>query len=380
MQVTNPEEEQMFSTRGRVAMLVLSIVLLLGALGGGAWWLVNRLSGAVDIGQDGVSLVIGAADNHPEPETEVQGRTDRLPADVERALKAARMPVPACEEQDALEQWDRVREMLEDYPEAAAEEIAQAQQRIADLKQKIAERRKAVRQVQNQLSKAAASARKGEKPEARRELQEVMRQIGELACRGPQVEQIQERAVALQNRLTAAPEDDQEVAMAPPPIEDEPEQILDKPAPGTPNRWISERWANDVEIELKGRGQDLYRSLVLQRGSKGKWVVTMARPMDLSALRFLLLDMRVQEQVSVALGIWEGNQLYESRPFDLPNKDKWQSVAFDLKSDNFKCAETNWNFGARISDPKAVTKFSLFFYSRARHPILFANVRLHKGD
>jgi hypothetical protein len=390
MQVTDPEEEQMFSTRGRVMLLIASILLLLLALGGGAAWLAMRLGGVTLTG-DGMAVVVGnnGAEKTPDEgvgtetpvETAVQAQpADELPPGVKQALRQARRPVPVCQEEQAVEKWRAALRLLKEHEDIAAQEIAQAEQRIAELTETIDERRRQVEKLQSDLEKARASAEGGREPRARVLLQNVMRELGRLPCRGALADDLRETAVALQQQLESGQEDSGEPAVKPPTIADDPDHILDKPAPGTENRWRRENWANTIEVELKGEGEDLYRSLVHKRGSKQKWVVTMARPIDLTEYKFLLIDMKVHEPVRVALGVWVGNQLYESRAKALRKQDKWQNVTFDLKSNDFKCADTNWNFGARIADPAAVTRFSLFFYSQARSPILFANVRLHEGE
>jgi hypothetical protein len=296
------------------------------------------------------------------------------------ALRRARTPVPPCQEERAIEQWRTVLRLLRDHEDIAGERIAEAERRIASLSETINERRETVDELQSRLEGARARAEAGEETPAREQVREVLQDIGRLRCRDPRAEQVRQGAVALQKKLSGAEAEESGPRTRPPPIVDDPEYVLDKPAPGTEDRWQGHDWANRVDVELKGRGEDLYRSLVHKRGSKKKWVVTMNRPIDLTDCKFLVMDMKVQEPVRVALGVWVANDLYESRDVALPKKDEWQSVVFNLKSDDYKCADTNWTFGARIDDPKAVTRFSLFFYSQARFPILFANVRLHKGD
>jgi ribosomal protein S27E len=397
MQVTNPEDEQVFAGRGRVFMLIAGVLLLLLLLGGGATYLVMRLDPAVTVEGNGLVVVTNTPDEDPESGNETAGDGDAAPADtpvattgdeaqlpaaVRRALFLARRPVTLCNEEQALERWRAALRLLEQHEDVAAGQIREAEQKIAELSETVQERREVVDELQSKLERARASAEGGRTPAALRQVEELLEQTDRLQCSGPAAREVREGSLALKQRLTGegGEEDDGAVAIKPPKIVDDPDHILDKPAPGTEGRWSAEGWSNDVDISLEGQAPHLYRRLEHKRGSKGKWVVTMNRPIDLTEHKALMLDMRVQEQVSVALGVWVGNALYESRPVTLRKTDKWQLVEFDLKSDDFKCDRTNWNFGARLADPKAVTRFSLFFYSQARSPILFANVRLHKGD
>jgi hypothetical protein len=394
VQVTDPEEEQFFSGRGRVFMLIAGLLLVLLMLGAGATWLVMRLDGNLSVQGSGVAVVMGNSetpdgDGQPPPETDtpvdtaVQPAPDReLPADVQRALWLARKKPPVCQEDQALQRWRAVLPMLKEHSEIASREIAEAEQQIAELSSKVQERRRQINRLRTQLGRAKEAAEAGRTGQARQQATRLIEQINRLQCSGPAVRELREQALALGEDPDAAGTDDGNGALAikPPAIQDDPDHVLDKPKPGTDGLWSSAGWAKPSDVKLKGEAPDnLYRSIEHKGSGPGKWVVTMARPIDLTEYKTLMLDMRVQEQVSVALGVWLGNDLYESRAVNLRKTDKWQLTEFDLKSNDFKCEETNWQYGASLEDPAKATRFSLLFYSQARAPVLFANVRVHKG-
>lgn len=395
MRVVDQSEEQILSSRGRVAAFIISILLILALFGGGGAWLVFRLgANASAAGPDASSKLLGGQDADPDTSLAVSSDTpvdtavqpqpaDKLPSDVQLAFAEALKPHDPCGEDEALERWRKVAETLAPYEAVAAKQVETAKERIDQLEAVILERERGVKLLEARLEQARRIGEDGDRQRATNMLSAIVRDVGKLDCRGPVADKVRQDAIDLQKAYAEADTSStttEDSGERPPAIVDDADFILDKPAPGTETRWRDEKaWANAVDLKLLGAGENLYRSIEHQRGGKDKWVVSMRRPFDLSPYQHFVLDMKVEETVRVALGVWVGNDLYESREKAVRKGTGWQPVTYDVKGRDFKCAATNWNYGATITDPSKVTGFSLFFYSQARKPILFANVRLHKA-
>lgn len=152
--------------------------------------------------------------------------------------------------------------------------------------------------------------------------------------------------------------------------------LLDGPF-GERDRWEMADWANSAQVAVMGDPSTVMISC--EPGPRGKWVASMTQEVDLSGYDVLSLDVMADVDGAVALGVWtgEGNVLFESRPMPV-QAGKWQTVTALLKSDGFKAASTDWEFGATVKDADQVRSLSLFIYTADPATVHFRNLMAQK--
>lgn len=378
MEVLSEEDERLLSHRGVVLAVVAGVVLLL-ALAGGVFFLVVRTRARAPLeSEGGPGPVIVQADTsvqeatgdgvEPEPVAE-------LPAGVTKALEEARAPVPPGAELQALNKWKQARDELKPYAVDHPDLWKEVGENIRDLEARLqAQRQEHVNNLIVQLEMARTAIQEKKLDEARKLAQTVIKELSEDKALSELAGDLADQARAV---LASARQPAGNGGVEPPPIVDGSDLLIDKPRGVL--RWRAENWANPVEVKLEGspRADQQYVSVNLKRGSEQKWVVSMQGRLDLSQYEYLMMDMQVKDPVRIALGVWVGNQLYESRDQEVRPGNVWRTAAFNLTKGDFKCATTNWKYGAKIANPEGANRISLFFYSRLRSPVYFCNVRLH---
>jgi len=155
-------------------------------------------------------------------------------------------------------------------------------------------------------------------------------------------------------------------------------------APRGHQRWNSEDWANPSVVSLKAQSGGAGSGIVVERkpGDRGKWVVTISQPMDLSRYGWLSVEMRAEEPpVSVSVGFWTGPDgvLYETKPVVLTDGDR-RTIVVDLTTKDFKSEANGWEFGVPMADRAEVKRLSFFFYGEKTGAVIFRKVRVGTRD
>jgi len=393
VRVVSPEEEELLSDRWRLLAVIGAIFLFCLIFGGGFFWLYWRTRSHVVARQpgDGGAVVENESDVSADTEVQGTGRTEaptELPATVLAAWQLAQDADRPCDERTSLTNYKVARDALLPYAEIAPDKLKVAEERIEALTKIIKSRQEKLGELEKQLFDVREDIEAGKTNEARRALQKVQAALKALKCPGQLGEDLVAEAGRLQGQLRPPRQQPPTSAVVnsstpPPAITDPAVKIIDKPR--RIQRWRAEGWANGVSIKLQGdAAKDAqYITLTLMKGSKGKWVVSLPKRIDLTSYDRLLVDTRAKEAVDMALGVWVGSELYESRPERVPGDPegkKWATVAFDIEGNGFKCEASNWQFRAKIGSPAEVDRISLFFYRRSTSPFDFCNVRLRPKE
>jgi len=391
VRVVAAEEGEFLSRRARTAAIVVGALLFLLIFGGGGWWLYDRTKATITprnpIGN-------GADSGGVEPDTETapvpvpgngeEASGDDLPEAVLAAHKTAKDSDKPCREREALANWTKLRTLLSrslDIP-AAKTMLAEAEDRIAELEETINRRTEQLDGIEKQLVDAQAMVDASRNDPAKTLLRAIKKQLGDLPCAGARGQNLLDGATALLARLdtttVVANGNGDDKTKEPPPAVAQGDLIIDKPK-GV-QRWRAPNWAGNVDIKLKGdfEKNEQYLSLDMKRSAGNKWVVSVPYRGDLTNYDTLLVDIRTNQDVNVALGIWIGD-LFETKPRRVrPTKNGlgWTTVSFNVKGNGYKCKANGWTYGARLPDPSGVDTISLFFYKAASEPVDICNVRL----
>ncbi len=153
-------------------------------------------------------------------------------------------------------------------------------------------------------------------------------------------------------------------------------------APEGLQRWYGESWADPVRVGIEKRpgAKNDFVLLRQQDGDRGKWVVSIDQPMDLSAYDLISFEMQVREPIMVSLGVWTdpGGAIFETRAIAVAQGEP-MSISFPLKGNEFKSSINNWQFGTDLKNANAASKITIFIYKRTRNPIRFRNLRVEKN-
>jgi hypothetical protein len=389
VRVAGVDDEKMMSDSLRIAAIVGGVLLFFLVFGGGGYWLYVRTRSKLPA--DGIARVPPEVDGVPA-DTAIEGNTQEgddqtpgtLPAEVMAMVRKAKDSDTACKERDALANWTAAREALQPYAEIAADELTEAGKRVEALTAAIEARNNRLDNLEALVERAKELFAERNVLQAKRQAAKAQADLQAMKCPGQRGADLLDEIKRL---LGQSPVEDTGTVTAstgsqlePPPAPDPADVLLDKPRDGI-LRWRSETWANSIEMKIEGDAakNEQYVSLLQQKGNAGKWVVSLRRFQDVSEYDFLRLDMRVRKSVSVALGVWVGSELFETKPVRVREKNEgkgWTALSFSLKGRGFKCASTGWQHQAEISDPAAVNKISLFIYTASGSPIHFCNVRL----
>jgi len=176
-------------------------------------------------------------------------------------------------------------------------------------------------------------------------------------------------------------------AQQPPQQQQQPQQK--PPAPGVEEGleadpgWTSEAWGSSVDVNVgapEGTNDKLLR-VFLAGAEQDKANVVLEQNFDLSDKKELTLDVynlgKQAVTVAVAFTTLPGWKFYESVPKTvLPTGQTPKRLVFDLTSNKFKCAETNWRYKSPIQNKNKVGKMYLLIYTRQTGSwIFFNNIR-----
>jgi len=377
--IEEEEDHPLLSASSQKAVIVGAIILFLLVFGGGGFWLHWHITH-----DDLTGGVIPTEDNTPvEDPPEVLPEPPKLSDAAQVAWDKAEAG-DAGPKRAALALWDAAARLLEGETSVRGvpEMLQRARRRIGEIELAFVEARSSkLAQIGRMVTDAEAQANAGQRAAAKALLEQARTELGAIEVDGDDVVRMGERIRLALGSLGEVAIDD---ASAPPPATPG-WSVLDHPI--NEQRWICERWgdASLAVFTLKGdaKAKAQYVSMQMKKGTGGKWVASLRRPVNLSKYDLLRIHMRVKGSTSVALGIWVGSELYESRPQTVQEKDGgdgWREVTFNLRATTFKSKESEWQDKTKISDLGRVNKMSLMFYRHSRTPIEFCNLSVHRAE
>ena len=146
-------------------------------------------------------------------------------------------------------------------------------------------------------------------------------------------------------------------------------------------RWSVEDWANEAKVDLAPNGAAV--CMTPEEGPRGKWVATLDQQLDLTGYKELRLEVKADADIAVAAGMWtgpeEGAHLYESVPSAVQS-GAWRDIVIPLQGGNFKSANSDWKFGAKLADPDKVRRISIFVYAEEPTSICWRMVHAVTGE
>jgi len=177
-----------------------------------------------------------------------------------------------------------------------------------------------------------------------------------------------------------------------PPAQKPPEQK--PPGPGVQEGleadpgWSSEAWGSSVDVNVGAaeNSNDKLLRVFLAGAEQDKANVMLEQGLDLSDKKELTLDVynfgKRAVTVAVAFTTLPGWKFYESTPKTvLPTGKTAKSLVFDLTTNKFKCAETNWRYKSPIQNKNRVGKMYLLIYTRDRgFWVFFNNIRFTQAE
>ena len=183
-----------------------------------------------------------------------------------------------------------------------------------------------------------------------------------------------------------------------PPAQKPPEQK--PPAPGVQEGleadpgWSSEAWGSSVDVNVGAaeNTNDKLLRVFLAGAEQDKANVMLEQNLDLSDKKELTLDVYNMGKRSITLAVafttLPGWKFYESVPRTVlpttpdPNGTATpKRLVFDLTTNKFKCAETNWRYKSPIQNKSRVGKMYLLIYTRDRgFWVFFNNIRFTQAE
>lgn len=118
-------------------------------------------------------------------------------------------------------------------------------------------------------------------------------------------------------------------------------------------------------------------ALQFRKDEKPKAIFLLERPLDLSQapiLEFDLFNPGAGAEVAIALSTGSGWEWHEST--SAPLKQGAQTVAFDLTSNQFKTARSNWTFGVSVAKPAETQRLALIIIPTDDGAVYLDNLRL----
>ncbi|HOX37113.1 MAG TPA: hypothetical protein PL033_03915 [Candidatus Brocadiia bacterium] len=131
-------------------------------------------------------------------------------------------------------------------------------------------------------------------------------------------------------------------------------------------RWAGEpAWSNEPALKfVQDKGAQVL-AIGYKPGQKDKWVATLPGHLNLKPYRYLIVtgQSKSTQALNIALGLWPPPSLYESRgEFIRPGKEF--RLVFDLQSQTFKCARTDWANTSAVDSPDAIGRMSIIIYGK----------------
>jgi len=178
-----------------------------------------------------------------------------------------------------------------------------------------------------------------------------------------------------------------------PPAQKPPEQK--PPAPGVQEGleadpgWSSEAWGSSVDVNVGAaeNGNDKLLRVFLAGAEQDKANVMLEQSLDLSEKKELTLDVYNLGKRSIILAVafttLPGWKFYESTPKTIipTGTETPKHLVFDLTTNKFKCAETNWRYKSPIQNKSRVGKMYLLIYTRDRgFWVFFNNIRFTQAE
>lgn len=143
------------------------------------------------------------------------------------------------------------------------------------------------------------------------------------------------------------------------------------------NTWQVEAWANPATLSIA----DGALKVVLGEGKQDKSAIGRAASLDLSDRGRFTLDVRngaaKDVKVAVAFMTGGGSTYFETEPAAAkPGVNK--GVTFDLKSEKFKSAASNWEHKAKLLDANAVKRVCILIYGENKAEVALDNIKIEK--
>jgi hypothetical protein len=383
MHIEEEEDHPLLSSGSQKAVIVGAILLFLLTFGGGGFWLYWHITQEEPIARRTIPNVNDVPPDGNEQDVLPQPEPIEL-SDAAQAAWDAAEAGDEGPESAALALWQAAVAALEAETTArgAGEMLQEARQRITTLESAVANARSIkLAQIGTLIADAEARAADGKHAVARDMLKRAGRDLNSVSGGGDDVVQMRGRIQQVLASLGTKVVDN--AGGPPPPTPGW--SVLDRPS--KVQRWICERWsdASLAVFALKGDGAAgaQYIAMTMKTGSGGKWVASLQRPVNLEKYDLLRMHMRVKASTSVALGLWVGSELFESRPQIVKKgaaKDGWREVTFNLQAADFKSVSSKWKYKAKVSDLGRINKISFLFYRRSTKPVDFCNLTVHRAD